>query len=353
MQNVDNDKLDDAVRTANFLAENFIKTGRYIVKESWGPEGLLYLAESSYALKSMFEITRNPLYLDAIKSILEELVRIQKASGGWALEIGKHGDGIGFKVTDEIRQITSEIEDLPPTVAMLKTIADYEKISGDSSYRFIGDKAFKYLMDYWDPNYGSFLEKENNKLMALRSNPRSYHLFSFLGINAWADFEPEIVNQILPVIKNFIKKTFESYDEQTMPLVYGLHAATLVQYCDKDYINTVIKPRIDDHLVYNPTFKIEERKGAYGHRDGLRGIVKDEAHMRSSIGIAIAMKFYDIYTNTRTYRDTQAYKDIESWIQSMRGDGFYYEFEKLPGGTRLGYGSPGQYLPVWWILGKI
>ena len=51
---VDEDKLDDALRAAKFLADNFIETGRYIVDESWGPEGLLYLAESSYALLSVF-----------------------------------------------------------------------------------------------------------------------------------------------------------------------------------------------------------------------------------------------------------------------------------------------------------
>lgn len=350
---IDEERIDDAFEAADFLAKSFIKTGRYIVDESWGPEGLLYLAESSYALLSAYEITKNEHYLDAVKSILNELSRIQKPSGGWALELGKHGDGIGFKITDEIRNITAEIEDLPPTVAMLKTISDYQKHSGDLSYIDIGNKAFKYLMGFWDVNYGSFLEKENNKLMALRSNPRSYHLFSFLGISAWKDFEPDTANEILPVILNFIKDTFESYDDQTMPLVYGLHAATLVQHCAPEYIINVIKPRIDNHLVNNPTFKIDGLKGAYGHRDGLRGIVKNEAHMRSAAGVAIAMKFYDLYTNSRTYRDTDAYKDVKNWIQSMKGDSFYYEFEILPERKKLGYGSPGQYLPIWWILGQM
>jgi hypothetical protein len=348
---IDEDKLEDALEAANFLAQNFIETGRYNVNEAWGPEGLLYLAESSYALHSAFEISKNEIYLKAVKSILNELKRVQKPSGGWALHIGK--DGVGFKTTDEVRKITAEIEDLPPTVAVLKTIADYQKLSGDKSFAQIGNNAFRYLMDHWDETYGSFLEKENNKLMALRSNPRSYHLFSFIGILAWKAHAPEPVNKILPRLLDFIKGTFESYDEQTMPLVYGLHAANLVQHSSQAYIRDVVKPRIDNHLVYNETFRISDRKGAFGHRDGLRGIVKDEAHMRSAAGIAIAMKFYDLYTNTETYRSTQIYKDVEGWIQNMKGDGFYYEFEQLPYRKKIGYGSPGQYLPIWWILGKI
>lgn len=353
MHRIDIDKLDDALSAANFLAGKFIGNGRYIVDESWGPEGLLYLAESAYALFSAYEITKNEHYLKAVKSILNELRNIQKPSGGWALEIGKHGDGIGFKVTDEIRRITAEIEDLPPTVAVLKVISYYSNLSGDDSYIDIGRKAFSYLMGHWDLNYGSFLEKENNELMALRSNPRSYHLFSLIGVHAWRRYASEEVDQILPIIIQFVKDTFESYDSETMPLVYGLHAAVLMEHCDIEYIINTIKPKIDKELIFNETFRIRNHPGAFGHRDGLRGIVKNEAHIRSAVGIAIAMKFYDLYSNTRTYRDTEIYQQISNWIQSMRGDGFYYEFELTDNNKKLGYGSPGQYLPIWWILGKI
>lgn len=350
---IDNDKLNDAINAADFLADKFVKTGRYVVDETWGPEGLLYLAESSYALMSVYEVTKDVRYLDAVKAILDELREIQKSSGGWALELAKHGDGIGFKVTNEIRRITAEIEDLPPTVAMLKTIGDYHKLTGDCSYLDMGRRAFSYLMEFWDVSYGSFREKENNKLMALRSNPRSYHLFSLIGVQAWRNHAPEQVDKILPIIIEFVKETFESYNSETMPLVYGLHAALLLEYCDMNYIEDVIKPRIDKDLLHNKTFKIDKPKGAYGHRDGLRGIVKSEAHIRSAAGVAIAMKFYDLKTNTQIYRNLSEYQDISNWIQSMKGDGFYYEFEMLGDNKKLGYGSPGQYLPIWWILGKI
>ena len=348
-EQIDYDKLPDALDAATFLANEFLKTGRYNVDETWGPEGILYLAESSYALIRAFEVSNNPLYLDAVKSILEALTRIQKPSGGWALELGK--SGIGFKVDDEIRRITAEIEDLPPTVGILKTISDYTRVSGDDKYMPMGHKAFFYLMEYFDEEYGSFKEKENNELMALRSNPRSYHLFSLIGVLAWKVHAPEVVNRMFPKIVTFVKETFESYDFETMPLVYGLHAATLVQHCSQDYITDVVKPKIDKDLIYNTRFKIPNLPGGFGHHDGLRGIVVDEAHLRSGAGIIIAMKYYDLYTNTRTYRDTDAYKELSTWIQEMKGDGFYYEFELLPERKKLGYGSPGQYLPIWWILG--
>jgi len=158
---------------------------------------------------------------------------------------------------------------------------------------------------------------------------------------------------MLPKLLDFIKTTFESYDQNTMPLVYGLHAAILLENTTQEYIKNVIKPRIDYHLINNEVFKIQRVKGGYGHHDGSRGIVTQEVHMRSCAGIAIAAKFYDIFTNTKTYQGTEEYENIAKWIQSMKGSNFYYEYELLPERKKIGYGSPGQYLAIWWILGKI
>jgi len=345
--------LDDAIIASDFLAENFLADGRYKVAETWGPEGLLYLAESSYALFSIYEVTGKKNYIDAVVSILEELRRVQKPSGGWALEIGKHGDGLEFKVTDEIRRITSELEDIPPTVAMLKVISDHHKLTGEPTYLEMGRKAFAFLMKHWDYDYGSFLEDPSHPILALRSNPKSYHLFSLLGVSAWKKHDSLKVEKILPYIVAFVKDVFESFDSNTMPLVFGLHSAILMDFSDDEYVNQVIKPKIESDLIYNKKFKIPDVPGAFGHRDGLRGIVKTEAHMRSAVGIAIAMKFFDLRMNTRLFRDSSMYADISEWIQSMRGENAYYEFERLLTGEKLGQGSPGQYLPIWWILGKI
>jgi len=348
---IDEVRLNDAFKAADFLAENFLKDGRFNVKESWGPEGVLYLAESSWALMDAYRISRNVHYMEAVQSILNELRRLQKKSGGWAIELGKNG--VGFKVTEEERNDSIEKEDPPTSAAMLRTISEYYTLSGDNSYYDLGEKAFNYLMKMWDPKQGTFVDNQARKLLNLRSNPSSYHLFFLIGISAWKDYAPETVNRICPILLEFVKKTFESFDENTMPLIYALHAATLMDFCSDNYIHSIIKPRIDKHLINNENFRCNDLPGGYGHRDGLRGIVKSEAHMRSSAGIAIASKKYDLISGTRIYRDTQKYIMIADWIDQMKGDGFYYEFEMLPERIKKGYGSPGQYLPIWWILGQM
>ncbi|MEZ4938050.1 MAG: hypothetical protein R2799_10715 [Crocinitomicaceae bacterium] len=345
-------QIENARKTAIKLAENIIAhDGRYLAEESWGPEGNLYLSESAYALNRAYEIYGDPIYLEAVRVMLDKLKEIQKPSGGWTLEIGIGGNGRGFVIDEELTRITMEQEDLPPTVAALKTIADYTRLSGDDSYVEMGHKAFDWLMKYYDEDYGSFKEDEDNEILKYRSNPRSYHLFSLLGVHAWKTHNPEVCNRIFPRIVEFVKETFESYDPETMPLVYGLHCALLVQFCDEDYIWNTLKPKMDAEVVFNKRFKINERPGGYGHHDGLRGIVTDEAHTRSGAGIIIGMKFFDLYTGTNTYRQTQEYKDLSNWIDSMRANDLYYEYETIPAGEKIGHGSPGQYLPIWWIFG--
>ena len=349
---VDAERFDDAIETADYLANNFIKTGRFVAKETWGPEGLFYLAESSWALMDAYLFIQKPLYIEAVESILKALKQLQKNSGGWSLEIGKNG--ICFKISDDERNEICKREDLPPTAAILRTINEYENITGDITYHEMGNMAFSFLLKHWDSTLGTFIENKDDKVMNLRSNPKSYSIFFFWGVNAWNNNsyeikEKEMIRKLLATMKD----TFESYDNQSMPLTYGLHAAVLMDYCTMDYIKSIIKDKIDNDLVYNKTFKCVDSLGGYGHRDGLRGIVTNEAHMRSVAGIAIAMKKYDLVTNSRTYRDSEQYANISNWIQSMRGKGFYYEFELLNEKKKLGYGSPGQYLPIWWILGKI
>ena len=347
---IDLSRIEDAYMAAEYLARKFSVKGRYLADEAWGPEGNLYLAESSWALMDAYLINENEQYLKAVKAILIELKRIQKPDGSWAIELGT--SGVGFKVTEEERKDSAEKVDPPTTAAMLRIISEYQKITKDYTYQKMGEKAFKYLMNFWDPEVGTFIEKEKRKLLDLRSNPYSYHIFFLLGINAWKDIAPEETMAVLPQLLEFVKGTFEKFDDHTMPLIYALHAATLMEFCSTDYTENVIKPRIKDHLVYSPVFKVKEVPGGYFHRDGSRGIVTNEIHMRSCVGIALAMRKYDIVSETKFFQDTQAYKDLSGWIDQMKSDKYYFEYETLPERKKIGYGSPGQYLPCYWILGK-
>lgn len=346
---VDKDLLRYALIAGDKLCKEFSKSGRYKVHESWGPEGILYFSETAYALNELFKVTGDQKYIKTVRLILLEMQKLQKPSGGWPLY--SWGNGIRFKIDDSTREAVAKVEDIFPTVAVLKVIADYTQSTQSDEFVQMGMKAYSYLENRFDKNYGSFRGEPNDDLTKLRSNPRAYHLFSLIGISSWSHFEGKVKYSVLPSILDFVKMTFEGFDSQTMPLIYGLHAAVLVQYVNTDYSKQIIKKRIEEHLV-NGLFRIKCIKGAYGHRDGLRGICLDEAHMRSAAGVALAMKFYDLYSGQPYFTDTTQYRDIYTWILSMASEECFYEFQDVATRKRFGHGSPAQFLPIWWILGK-
>ena len=90
-----------------------------------------------------------------------------------------------------------------------------------------------------------------------------------------------------------------------------------------------------------------------GHRDGLRGVCLDEGHLRNSVGAALAMNYYDTFVEKNTFTNSLFYSDLEKWIIQMNKDGLFYEFIDFKKNKMQGLGTPGQYVPLMWILNKI
>ena len=130
----------------------------------------------------------------------------------------------------------------------------------------------------------------------------------------------------------------------------GYHVALLSKYESFSYRTQIIKPKLESYL-HSDLFASKNVLGGYGHRDGLRGVVTDELHMRSAIGLSYAMKAYDYYAEDDFFTKKEVYKNLVSWIDSMKDDKGYYEFQDSIDGAKYGKGSPGQYLPILWILG--
>lgn len=348
---VDENRFEHAIDTADFIASHHDADGNYVVDEHWGPEGELYRALSTWALLDAYELIGKETYLDTARTLLERYEHRQLDEGGWTIALGE--DGIEFTMSEEQRQDTRDREDPILAGAALKAIADYQEITGTDEFTEMGNRAFDHLMDLWDNELGTVREDRDRHLAALRSNPDAYHFLFLRGFDAWEPYAPDTVADILPQIREFVKEVFEDFDTETMPLMYGYHAAVLMEQCDDDYVKNTIRPGLDEFL-YADTFRVDGIPGGYGHHDGARGIVADEAHMRSNAGLAIAMRRYDIETGTRTYQDSDLYADVAGWIDGMKAenDDGYYEYQTADG-RRRGKGAGGQYLPCFWIFGRV
>jgi len=348
---VDHEHYSSALGAADFIAAHHDDEGSYKVSEHWGPEGEIYRAICVWALLDAYKFSGKPEYLDKSRIILERFTKRQRKSGGWTISLGS--DGMKFKITDEDRSDSESSEDPVIAGAVLKAIVDYQTITNNNEFKEMGDKAFDYLMTLWDSNIGTINENRDRHLSALRSNPDAYHFLILLGFDAWANAGSKQAKELMPQIVGFVKNTYENFDSETMPLMIGYHVAVLTKFCPLEYSLNYIKPKLDAYMEKG-LFSSNDIPGGYGHHDGLRGIVTDELHMRSGIGLAYALKAYDLNTGENVYQNSKWYSDLCGWIDSMKNDdGSYYEYQTAVDEKKYGKGSAGQYLVVLWILGTL
>ena len=249
-------------------------------------------------------------------------------------------------------KITAEVEDLPPTATALRLASEYEHITGDSQFHASLKRGYEYLTKYWNEEKGTFEEMLTGEALELRASPRDYHIYAFQCVDSLQKIFREAKHYVSPLFSS-VKSNFEAMCADTYPLLYGMHAALITkEEGPSDFVLDKVKPLIDGELALKSRFLIPLVPGALGHRDGLRGVCLDEGHLRNSIGAALAMSYFDRYAAPTKYMETGLYNDLTKWIQSMYDGGKYYEFIDLNSGEKRGFGSSGQYLPIFWILGE-
>jgi hypothetical protein len=344
---VDRERLDDALDACDYLLDNLGPQGRFRGSESWGPEGELYLSSVCRTLLDAYRIVGAEPYLAGAVLILDRMRRTQRSEGGWSLKLGK--DGLAFKVTAQQRQHTWDQESLPIIGSVAYAAAKYGRLTGDQRYESMVNRAVDHLLEHWEPERGCFVETGGDHDTSLRSAPTGYQAFFLLGLSAWRRCRDDL-DQIVSRLVDYVRCSFESFDAHTMPHIKMIHMALLMTHLPVAYTLREIRPRIDE-LIESAVFKCGWVVGGYGHRDGIRGVVTSEAHMRGTGAVARAMKLYDLTTGTRTYHDTEAYQRVSSWIDAMKAVRGYYEFQDVRDGRRKGRGSPAQYIPCQWIFG--
>lgn len=332
------------------MANEYITKGDYYPTESWGCEGNIYPPLTGMALLGLYNSSNDRIFLDGVYCIIKSIIAKQLASGAWPLSLGVTGNGMKFKVSDYLMKLTSDSEDLPPTVVSLRLIAEFKDITGDTSFDDSLNKGFEYLQQFWDEENRNFKEMLSGEGLKLRASPSDYNIFTYLCILSLKKVFPVAEKYEAPLYKT-IKKNFEQMSSETYPLLYGMHAALISKIeGPSNYVKTFVKSKLYGELGFDSMFKIENHPGAIGHKDGVRGICIYEGHLRNSVGIAMAMSFYDYYTNSKIFTNSNFYNDLIKWIESMYFESKFYEFLDINSGKKFGFGSSGQYLPIFLAL---
>lgn len=331
------------------ISREYISYGGYFPKEPWGCEGQIYPSLTGVALLELYQVTDDDFILQGVKAIIESNIKKQKSSGGWPLYLGANANGSRFHISEDIVKITSELEDLPPTVTALRLISEYQQVTQDTSYSRSLNLGFNFLQGFWNSESGAFDEMLTGDALKLRACPKDYHIYAFQCVDSLKSICPEAEKYVKPMYFK-VKEHFEEMTDETYPLLYGMHAAIVAKVeGSSEYVETIVKEKIREKIVKSK-FLIPSVPGALGHRDGLRGICLDEGHLRNSIGAALAIDFYEKATGTNLFSSASWYANVEYWIQSMYDDGKYFEYIDVQSGMKHGDGSAGYFLPLFWIL---
>ena len=345
--------LSIAYKVGLEISKIYIDKGCFKPNYCWGAEGLIYPPLTGLAILNLYKEKKDPTLKKGVEAIINFLISRQFKSGGWPLELGVAANGQKFIAAKEIIEFTSNIEDLPPTAATLRLISEYIGTFNDNQFLEPFKKGIKFLQSFWNPEKGRFDEMMGEMGLKLRAKPENYLIYSFQAAKSISTFEISFERFIQPLYQK-IRSLFESCDEYTYPLLYGLHAAIIIQEeRDSDYVKSIVKDRIERHFLNNPPLYLESIKGAFGHVDGIRGVTLDEGHLRNSVGVLIAMKFYDKYVESGSFTQTKEYQEILRWVMNMNINGKFHEW--YDSGKRKAYGvsSASYFLPINWIIGKI
>ena len=350
LHGVDLSRLDEALGACRFLIDRLGADGSYDVKERWGPESNLYLAEIAWPLLEAYRITGLAEMRTGAEQVLDRLERLQKPSGGWSLDLGP--DGLEFTASDEERGPTWEREDPPMVGAVTYAVAKYQKLTGSERYREMVERGLSYLLPMWNAEGGYFSEDRDEHFKELRSDPAAYQAMLLLGLAEWRPWRADLVPSVGRLVQS-IRTAFESFDDETMPFMRMYHAVLLLRHGNLDYASCKIKPRIQS-LLDSQVYRCKLIKGGYGHRDGTRGIVTTEANIRGTGAVLVASRFYDRITETTTFCSSDRYYEAVTWLDSMKRDGGgFFEYQREDDLTCRGLGSPGHFIPCWWIFGAV
>jgi len=348
-----NNLLDYAIAVGNKMSIEYISKGDYYPEEAWGCEGQIYPSLMGLMFLELYKVEPNEQYIKAVKSIIDKNIEKQMPSGGWALSLGATANGVKFQVSEHLKEITANCEDLPPTATAIRLLAEYQLLTNDNKYTSSLEKAFNYLMKFWNEDELCFNEMLVGEALKLRANPKNYQIYAYQCIESIANIYLD-ANKIKKPLYESIKIIFEEMDADTYPLLYALYACLIIkEEGGSDYVTKFIHEKIIHEIALESRFIIPNVPGAMGHRDGLRGICLEEGHLRNSVGAALVMKFYDTYVVKDSFTTLPFYQYTNNWILQMYADGRFYEFVDFKSNTKMGLGTPGQYIPLMWILGKI
>lgn len=351
LQRREPDKDDWILFAADFLVDHMTAEGRVKIDDTQYPEGHLYLAGDLFPLLEAYALSKQDKYLDAARKILDYLRRNQVESGTWT--VGCY-DVSGAERTTTLAGYGTHAELAKKEAAAmigwpLTGVRKYERITGDEQYRPMVHKAIACLQNCWNEDRGF-----DDGVFP----PLFRDVLGLLGLWLWREIYPEL-DPLLEGQTRFLTESPNAWSEPDKnwyvdvggtDLVEAAGTLTgscaLLELTGTRFVDSHVKPALDKILA--------SQDGLCSHNPAVLSYWpyrEDRADIRSNAYLLLAMKLMDIVTGTTEYRQTQRYMDLATWLEGMRDEQGFLEYENCADGTRGSHASPAQFLVSFWVAG--
>ena len=344
------DKDDWILLAADFLLDHLKADGRIEIFDTQYPESHLYLSGDLFPLLEAYSISNGQKYLNGARRILDYLQRNQTSSGGWTfgfLELGGErsstigGYGSYHELSDKV---TASSAGWP-----MAGVRKYERITSDQSYRPMVEKAIDFLDSIWNDKWGF----DDGLFRATFKDA-----LAIVGLMSWQDTYPEAKTLLSKTI-GFVTENHRCWSEndknwfdkvsgeKTAPAAVTFTiSCALLEAAGSKFVKSHIEPALKRILVSNDY--------NCSHEPALLSFWpyrQDRADIRSNVYLLLTMKLLDAITDSPMYLNTPRYTKVASWLETMRDNQGFFEYQNCSDGSRGSHASPAQFLIAFWVVG--
>lgn len=329
MDRIDSERLNHAKKLVDYVIPRVLDDGRFHPDESLWAETATYQSSLAATLAVAGKVLDDQRCLDAAATILGHRLKL-KVDGLWSLDWW--WDHRIYSHPPENWREQNRVPDPRYTASTLLYLGIYHRITGDDSVVEPAREAMSRMFQQWD-----FLSGEWQHMT-----------MEFVGLATWA-WEP-----VFPEMGRHKEKAVErvvaSFVDDApfeIPFVTTLRTTLLLAATGDSHLHTVIKPGIDA-LLAEPALRFEKNTNDFKHTRS----TWEHVNIRGNGAVAVLLRTFDQVAGEAVYTGTPLYKYLANWLDGMRDlDGGYFECKAVDTGDRFGKGSPGQYVPLWWMLG--
>jgi len=328
------------------MASRVNSNGLWVPPESLFAETTGYQAQAGAIMVAAGIQLTMPEVVSAGQRVMDRIVRIRLADGLWSLGwCGEVTYPTSKPITRRWREQNTVADPRYSAIALIG-LGRYTRATGDMQYCEAANESMHALFERWDWTKQTdvlHLTREMVALSVLAWSGKD----DTAGPMSWA--RPRVEPIVQWVRSTYVSLAAEDFAFQLMFRTQLLLLATSDEADRRELAEHTLIPGLERFLAA-PRWRFPDRPNDFRHIPD----TDDHINTRGNTAVALTLRLIDTALGEPRYTSQPLYQHLTAWIDGQRHpEGGWYEAQDLTTGRKFGRSSPGQYLPLYWIMGGL